>query len=579
MGSFALADSLSREGFDVEMVHLLVESMIDCNFDIVRYVSQNRFDIVCLPLHWHYQAYGVIETTKSIKKACPNIMIVVGGYTASCFAYELMSEYTEVDFVIRGDAEKPLVQLLKTKAAENISEVRLDHIPNLVWRDSGKEPIINPQSYKINQDEIDLLDYVNLSLLKHFEIYLRLPERNFCPSDMYALMDETKFMVNTGRGCPNDCFYCGGGRLAQNIISKRSGYLFRKKEIVVGEIRKLAALGIHHIVFDFDPEPSGRYYIELLTELANFSSRLKCTWASWGLPAKQLIKGFFQSGFRSVELVISPDFGNEAVRRQNKTRHFRNKELLEMLDFFDSENQFWNTKIFVVLYFFIGGPNETEATIKETHELVKKIRKQACVRGVIVQAPQVEPASPISFMNSEYGIDVKRRHFTDYYNLSKQITEEGGDIDYEMLMGFSLENISHSKISKWINNINTVKAPASRRQALMADASDQLLSLEDTFVISPEYEIRCYLHWNSGQQPLRFPVVHHIPTGEQLPLSEFEEMVFNLTDGNRPITQILQMIEEKLAPLKSQDTIPAYFKTIKRFLLNGIIRNREDRHA
>jgi len=86
MGLLALADNLNQNGFETEVVHLGVEWILNRNFHTVE-LLQNRPEIkaIGLSLHWHHQAFDVIEVARTIKSIRKDIFVFLGGDTASFF--------------------------------------------------------------------------------------------------------------------------------------------------------------------------------------------------------------------------------------------------------------------------------------------------------------------------------------------------------------------------------------------------------------------------------------------------------------------------------------------------------------
>ena len=70
------------------------------------------------------------------------MFIFLGGYTASFFSKEILQDYPEVDAVIRGDGETPIVELcqalhrhiLNQQHCSDYYPTSLAEVPNLAWR-------------------------------------------------------------------------------------------------------------------------------------------------------------------------------------------------------------------------------------------------------------------------------------------------------------------------------------------------------------------------------------------------------------------------------------------------------------
>jgi radical SAM superfamily enzyme YgiQ (UPF0313 family) len=169
MGLLAIADLVHRNGHEVEVVHLGVEWVRNRGFQVDD-LMRGKPDIkaVGMALHWHYQAFDVMEAARRIRKIRKDIFIFLGGDTASFFHDEILRDYPMIDAVIRGHGEKPLLGLL-----EALRDNRgLGKVPNISWRD-GDRIRKNRMEYVGDPEIISALNYTNFSLLRHSETYVR----------------------------------------------------------------------------------------------------------------------------------------------------------------------------------------------------------------------------------------------------------------------------------------------------------------------------------------------------------------------------------------------------------------------
>ena len=116
LGLFSLAHSLREEGLETEIINVGVERLIDPNFELGKYVKERNPKVVGIDLHWYAHSYVAIEAARTVKEHT-NALAVIGGFTASYFAEEIMREFPFVDAVLRGEAEQPLVELVKQYTA------------------------------------------------------------------------------------------------------------------------------------------------------------------------------------------------------------------------------------------------------------------------------------------------------------------------------------------------------------------------------------------------------------------------------------------------------------------------------
>lgn len=132
-GIIGLLNLLSDKGFEVVGVNIPLEKLIDQTFSIESYLRSIDAKITMIDLHWSVHSYDALNIAKYVKSINPNTKTILGGYTASLFATEIMSKFKYIDYIIYGDAEKPLCELVSS-IVKNKSEKDLKNIPNIIYR-------------------------------------------------------------------------------------------------------------------------------------------------------------------------------------------------------------------------------------------------------------------------------------------------------------------------------------------------------------------------------------------------------------------------------------------------------------
>jgi radical SAM superfamily enzyme YgiQ (UPF0313 family) len=421
MGVLALADLLVREGYATEVLHLGVEWIADRAFSLIDYIAKKRPRIVALSLHWHPQSYEVLEQARLIKKAFPEISIVLGGLTASFYHHEIMERFPWVDAVVRGEGEVPLLQLMKAIIQGGL----LEQIPNLTWRQGGQVRE-NPLAYCASQEIMDGLCFTNFPLLKNYRTYIDWVLMPFFVKGFSKERNRLFFSLKTplfdlmiGRGCPVNCTWCGGGRDAQRIIAGRRQVIFRDRERVMDSIREALRWGYETMHVCFDPYPHRPdYYLGLFSRIREERLKVEFFFESFGLPTRAFIDAFAQTfGPRSL-VAISPESGSEEVRRRNKGYSYTNQELLDCLAYTREKG------VQVDLFFGIGLAYEKEADLHETARLIARIRRQfPNVRGIRTFTIEMEPAAPWFLHPERFGVETDLRSFSDFYTYHKEEDE------------------------------------------------------------------------------------------------------------------------------------------------------------
>lgn len=416
MGLLALADLLKRHGISTEVLHLGVEWIEDRNFSVLDYIREKSPGIVAFDLHWHHQCFDVLETAKRVKASFPCAFIVLGGYTASFFHEEIMKNFEAVDGIIRGEAEVPILELARTLLREGRD---LFSVPNLTWRRKGRV-LMNPLSYVATEEDLNALTFTNFSLLKNHPTYIRYlgqpfyvkgvsKKKNFW---MYSLKSPI-YHLPVGRGCPVQCTWCGGGHVAQKIITGRRTVLFRGVEEVIGTIREALSHGYETFHVCFDPYPQKPdYYLRLFSRLREEKIKMECFFESFGLPTVDFIRSFKETfpGPKSL-IALSPDVGSARTRRIHKGYSYTNQALTECLDRLEEH------RVHSDLFFTFGVPFEEKEDIYRTLRFQRELRSRyRYVKGIRTFTIEIEPGSPWHLNPELYGIKTPLRTFMDFYH-------------------------------------------------------------------------------------------------------------------------------------------------------------------
>src|ERR1035437_6250681 len=212
MGVFGLCDYLECNGFRGRILNLALYEAEEGKRVLAQLVQDLAPRYVGLILHWKELLSSVVQTGSMLRRQFPNIPIILGGLTATSFAAELMSQLSFIDFVIRGDAEIPLLRLMEGSSLNNID--------NLVYRANGSIAA-RKLGFVAGRVMLNQISFTRLEFLHDYSKYL-------------TRVDEyLGFPIFVGRGCIFDCEYCGGGRTAFAANTGRVAMSVRAKESIV----------------------------------------------------------------------------------------------------------------------------------------------------------------------------------------------------------------------------------------------------------------------------------------------------------------------------------------------------------
>ncbi|MBN1847309.1 MAG: radical SAM protein [Deltaproteobacteria bacterium] len=266
-----------------------------------------------------------------------NIPIVMGGPHVSALPLEVLKD-PNVDFVIRGEGERPLVELLRAFESGGT----LDRVPNLGFK-RDTQSVLNPLGEPYDFQDLPWPDFSDFP----FNRYL-FEKRPLC------------FMM-TSRGCPHHCTFCS--------VHQTFGKKFSRRRVsdIVSEIQERYRQGYR--VFDFEDD-------NLTFDREDFKTLLGQLMKS--IPAKEIrfmamngvsymsldqdiLEMMKAAGFKSLNLslVTANPYTLAKVRRPHTVEKF-----------LDVVRQAHDLGFGIVAYQILGLPDESLADMIETMTLL-----------------------------------------------------------------------------------------------------------------------------------------------------------------------------------------------------------------
>ena len=449
VGLFSLANELDKNDFDVEMVHLDINSYLELE-EIFKF---DEIDAIGFDCHWANQSLNVMNTAEYIKQNFPDIFVFLGGFTASLFAKEIISDFKYIDAIIRGDGEKPLIKLcqsLSSKKDNEHSNVPFQEIDNLAWRNAEGETVMNKITYVTTAEEMEKFEFANLDLLRNWEAY-----RDFSKfyTNFQSFYSYKQFLLCIGRGCVYNCTFCGGNSKSQKLMNNRHGQILRSVNSVVATMEKAIAYGFEFFYSSFDTDETDKWYIDLFKELKKRGIRINFGYNCWRLPSKKLVDAISESCNEAL-LELSPESGSENLRHSNKDRRlsYSNQELEDLLDYVKQKN---NIKVQLWFGYFL--PFETEESIHTTFSYISKLQfKYDDIIEVIYDNFSTDPGSLFFYEPDKYDIDIPVSNFKGYLKSisDNYVTSEGAAPDLTLFRPKGLSRDFASKLAAKIRLFN-----------------------------------------------------------------------------------------------------------------------------
>jgi len=286
-----------------------------------------------------------VEIALHIKNRLPDCRLALCGPHASVFAEQILKESQCIDYILIGEYEYTLLEL--ATRPENYSDLGL--LKGLVYRENGKVKINQPRSTSMNLDD------------------LPWPEREDVPiynyNDGFAGLPQPNVQMWTSRGCPFRCSFC----LWPQAFYREHKYRMRTPRDVVDEMQYLIdKYDFKAIYFDDDVfNINSEHVLNICSEIRKRD--IKIPWATMAradLMDEAMLEALSISGLFAIKYGL--ESVNEGVLR------LCNKDM----DLDKTYRMIWHTKqlgIKVHLTFCVGLPGETEASLKETQEFIRKL--------------------------------------------------------------------------------------------------------------------------------------------------------------------------------------------------------------
>ncbi|MDD5449889.1 MAG: radical SAM protein [Candidatus Omnitrophica bacterium] len=267
------------------------------------------------------------QIARAAKEALPSSKIVIGGAHVTFTPHQTLKECPWIDFVVRGEGERPMLQLA--------TGIKIDNIEGLTYR-KGKEFVDNPAGRSLSPDEIPLPAYDMLDMRKYSYVVL------MCT-----------------RGCPHECSFCELPSLHNRKIRfRQAGHILQELELALS----------------LNPGLEIRYEDEFMGSDMERTSFILDAIKNKGLGQfraatrpdglnEEVLKKLQAAG--CTNLYIGMESGSEDILSFNK-RGFGVKKILEIAEMFRRNGMLFHGG------FILGLPGENHDTLRQTLDVALK---------------------------------------------------------------------------------------------------------------------------------------------------------------------------------------------------------------
>jgi hypothetical protein len=345
----------------------------------LRACAKNDIAALCVTVMPGPQIAPAIEISAAVRAAYPSVPIVWGGYFPTLYPDSAINA-PYVDFLVRGQGEETLLELLNTLSAAAATAKTLQTIAGVTWKD-GDQVRHNAERAFRPPDEFPPLPYHKLA---NVDVYLR-------PSFM-----GTRTAVHQAAiGCRYRCSFCGVVSMFNGLTRLAGPARLQQAMQYLKAKHGANAMQFYDHNF-FDREDSSVPILEALSAdsavlpwwcyaradtLANFSA------STWALMRKSQLRMAYIGAEAASEAVLkSMHKGTTVAHTLEVAARCRENGVIPEFSF------------------VLGGPTDPEGEVERTLTFIKKLKTIHPACEVILYfyspTPQRDPKAVLSDANS-----------------------------------------------------------------------------------------------------------------------------------------------------------------------------------
>ncbi|MDE4561852.1 B12-binding domain-containing radical SAM protein [Sinorhizobium meliloti SM11] len=362
LGLLYLASYLEHEGFCVEIhdqIYELKTGILKEGPHLYQVAAERivagRPDVVCFSTQCTTSP-GSVSIAKRVKALCPGIPIVLGGHDVSFIAEDYLHSFAEIDYVLAGEAEKTLPELIHCILGGGDS-LRISG----AFSRKADGSVVAPHG---EATRVKVLDHL-LPPAYHLVPDLR---------SYFALSRRPTILVDSGRGCAFACEFC------QTTLLNGTKIRYRTVSSLVDELKVYKQrYGDFEAYFVHDLFTARRGFVEDLCDAlieADLGIRWQCR-CRIDQVDRNLLARMARAGCRMLL------YGIESGSHETLSRMNKRAKVSDPQDIVELVKQTVDAGIFPSLSMVVGTPEESLADLDATMALAYRFQQLGSVNAFI----------------------------------------------------------------------------------------------------------------------------------------------------------------------------------------------------
>ena len=282
-----------------------------------------------------------LKLAQTIKSLEPEIPIVFGGPQASILDMETLSQYSCIDYILRGEADNTIIDLVGNLTNSNNSKY-LEKIPGLTYR------IPSGNKIKRNEDTGYIADMDTLPIPAY---------------DLTPLNKVTK--LDVGRGCPYKCTFCTTSSYFSKSYRVKSVSRIIREMDYCNKKNGITSFGFAHDMFTLDK----KFVFDLCKSLKKHYKNIgqKYIWSCSARPdcvTDELLKEMKEAG--CTDIFFGIESGSDRIQKKIKKN-------LKLPDTYKVAETCSKLGIRIAASFMAGFPGETREDLNDTIKAILEI--------------------------------------------------------------------------------------------------------------------------------------------------------------------------------------------------------------